>query len=73
MCAIAKNQKTLKKSKIIVDNAKYLYYNEYVSMTNASIAQWWSNRLLTGRLQVRALFGAPENHSGEFLSFLINN
>ena len=30
-----------------------------LSSTNASIAQWWSNRLLTGRLQVRALFGAP--------------
>ena len=60
-----------KKSKKIVDNEFILVYNKFVF--NASIAQWWSNRLLTGRLQVRALFGAPENHSGEILSFLMNS
>ena len=41
-------------------------------MTNASIAQWWSNRLLTGRLQVRALFGAPKSlrRNPEFYFFI---
>ena len=35
------------------------YYIMNSFSTYASIAQWWSTRLLTDRLQVRALLGAP--------------
>ena len=52
---MTKNNKYLKSNKKIekiVDNGFSLSYNKLVF--NASIAQWWSTRLLTDRLWVRA-------------------
>ncbi len=36
-----------------------IYYNKYVTRIYSPLAQWWSDRLLTGRLKVRVLQGEP--------------